>query len=59
MTATARFKKTKEARRSQKEACTFQRIDRQPQLITSNKMTHYYFKVWKTGSGILKKIYYS
>ena len=39
-----------------KETSTFERINGQPQLLFSNKMTHY-FTEWTTPSGFLKKKY--
>ena len=40
-----------------KEASTFARMNGRPQLLFSNKITHYFIE-WTTPSGILKKIYY-
>ena len=38
----------------QKEAGTFERINGQPQLLPSNKITRY-FKIWIAESGVLTK----
>ena len=40
-----------------KEASTFARMNGRPQLLFSNKMTHYFID-WTTRTGLLKKIYY-
>ena len=38
----------------QKEASTFERMNAQPQLLSSNKITRF-FKKWTAESGVLKK----
>ena len=38
----------------QKEASAFERMNCQPQLLSSNKITHY-FKIWTDQSVVLKK----
>ena len=40
-----------------KEASTFARMNDLPQLLFSNKLTHYFIE-WTIPSGLLKKIYY-
>ena len=40
-----------------KEASKFARMNDLPQLLFSNKMTHYFIE-WTTPSGLLKKIYF-
>ena len=40
----------------QKEASTFERMNAQPQFLSSNKITRF-FKKWTAESGVLKKIY--
>ena len=39
-----------------KEASMFERMNGQPQLLVSNRMTHYFIE-WMTPSGLLKKTY--